>query len=398
MVSEYRPDFMRRHGVVLLSQTDQEVLVGRWKPLSESFRRKLETFHGKTVITTTVDPDAAAVRLAVDRGTSGEGAIVSEAAGADVLPPGEPSGRSESVQELAHRTRNLPPGEQLVRRVLREAVERRASDLSLWPINTYQWRCAIRCAGVVRDLPLLDDRAARTIIRIIKINAGLDLMQRVEPQDGRLEVPWLPGIIVRVATVGDSGNEALALRFLNRKPPPLGVLGFNPVQLASILSALGSSTGLIVCCGPTGAGKTTTIAAMAHILARSGRKVVSVEDPVEYRVPAVLQLEQADTGGDCLAAALRQDPDVLWIGEIRRRDHVPPLAEAILSGHLVLSTVHAESVAGMKRRLAHLGVPGEILEHHVVLVCTQRLEGDPVRLVVEVHASRQGDSRGTALA
>jgi general secretion pathway protein E len=390
MLNDYRPDFMRRHGVVLLSQTDQEVLVGRWKPLSEDLRRRLEAFHGKPVVTTVIDSGAEVVRMAMERGTAAAEGGVSDAVHGD--------GRSESVQDAAYRTRNLPPGEQLLRRLLRFAVDRRASDLSLWPVNAYQWRCTLRCGGVVQDLPLLDDHAARTVIRIIKINAGLDLMQRVEPQDGRLELPWLPDVTVRVATVGDPRNEALALRFLNRIPAPLGALGFSSGQLASILSALASPAGMVVCCGPTGAGKTTTVAAMAQILARTGRKVVSVEDPVEYRVPGVLQLEHSDAGRGCLAAALRQDPDVLWIGEVRRRDHVPPLAEAILSGHLVLSTVHAENAAGMRRRLTHLGVSREILDHHLVLVCAQRLEGDPVRLVVELSNQRQGDSDGTALA
>jgi general secretion pathway protein E len=167
------------------------------------------------------------------------------------------------------------------------------------------------------------------------------------------------------------------LRFLDRSPRSLGSLGFSPVQIARILSALSCRSGLVVCCGPTGSGKTTTLAAIAEILARDGRKVVSVEDPVEYRVPGVLHLESGGRDSEYLPAALRQDPDVLWIGEVRRREHIPPLQEATLSGHLVITTLHAEGVSGVIQRLANLGGSEALIRSHLILVCTQRLEGNP---------------------
>ena len=385
MVSEYRRDYVERHGITILEQSDREVLVGRWKPLPDATRRQLESFHGKPVITTPVDPDDPAIQLAIP-------AQDPETKGPDSDPDHDQDDPWRcSATNMGNRRRNLPPGEQLVRRLITTAAERNATDLSLWRVDRYQWRCCLRVSGELRTMTLLDERAARTFIRLIKLNARLDPIQSLIPQDGRVEFPWLPGVVLRVATLGDGQGESLALRFLQRAPRPLATLGFDPEQLGRILTALNVPAGLVFCCGPTGSGKTTTTAALAEILARNGRKVVSVEDPVEYRVPGVLQLESGGADRDYLPAALRQDPDVLWIGEIRRRDHIQPLAEAIFSGHLVLTTVHAADTEGAVARLEHLGMPRGVTRQNLVLSCTQRLEGSPPRLVSSVTGTYSPD-------
>lgn len=377
MLSEYRLDYIERTGLTVLEENETEVLVGRWKPLPAETRSILEAYHGKRVRTVVVDPADPAVRLTFPVGEAPSGAPGTPGAPGVPRPRGE---ESLTLSGMARRTRNLPPGEELLRRLVSAAVEQDATDLALWKTGFHRWRCTVRAAGGVRDLVHLDDTAARTVVRMLKMKGGLDLLQEQLPQNGRLEFPWLPGRALRIATVGDTRGEAVALRFLDRHPRDLGSLGFYPAQIAQMLSALAGSSGLLVCCGPTGSGKTTTIAALAQITARSGRKVVSVEDPVEYRVPGVLQLESGGRDQAYLPAALRQDPDVLWIGEIRKRSHVPPLMEAILSGHLVLTTLHAEGASGTVQRLVNLGASEVLLKERLTLVCTQCLRGNPVRL------------------
>ncbi|TVR69945.1 MAG: hypothetical protein EA427_06890 [Spirochaetaceae bacterium] len=384
MLHEYRRDYIERAGFTLLEETETEILVGRWKPLTPEVRSLLETYHGKRVHSTVVDPADPAVRLTFPQPDR------SNTAPDDFDPGAE---ESVALAGMGRRTRNLPPGEELLRRLLGAAVEQDASDLALWKAGPYRWRCTIRTGGSVRDLVELDERPARTVLRLLKLNGGLDLMEERLPQDGRIEFPWLPGRAIRIATVGDPRGEALALRFLDRRPRCLGALGLRPVHMARILTVLAGAPGLLVCCGPTGSGKTTTIAAIAEIVARTGRKVVSVEDPVEYRVPGVLQLESGGQDHRYLPAALRQDPDVLWIGEVRKRSHIRPLMEAVLSGHLVLTTLHAEGTVGVVQRLVNLGASEQLLRQHLTLVCTQRLEGNPPRL----NASIGGEFDGSAL-
>lgn len=371
MLSEYRPEFMHRHGVVVLEHSDETVTLGRWKTLPDQVRRSLESFHGKRIVTRVVDPDDPAIQL-VMRSSS---AALSGTYG------------DENSAGMRHRTRNLPPGERLLRTILLHARDVEATDLSLWRVGPFKWCCSLRRRGALMDPVPLDDRAAQTVIRLLKLNAGLDVMQRRVPQDGRVEFPWLPGVSMRVATVGDGRDEALAVRFLDRTPPPIGHLGFGSLQLVQILRALAKRTGLILCCGPTGSGKTTTAAAMATLISRGRRKVVSVEDPVEYRLPGVLQIEMTDTGEDVLAAALRQDPDAIWIGEVRRRAHVVPVGEALLSGHLVLTTVHAAGPEQAVYRLIDLGLAREIISENLLLTCTQNLCGDPTRLVCNISTA-----------
>lgn len=373
MLNEYRPDFVDQQGLTILEHTERNVLLGRWKPLSEQLRRRLEAFHGKRVISMSVDPRDPAIRLAIPVHRT----PIAPDPERDRLPI------AGSLHDMGSRTRNLPPGEELLRRLVTTALAYDASDLGLWRVSPFQWRCTVRTGGLIHEITRLDERAARTVLRLFKLYAGLDSIQERVPQDGRVEFPWLPGRTIRVATVGDFSGEALAIRFLDRSPRPLGALGFDASLLAKLLSALSAPAGLVLCSGPTGSGKTTTIAAMAEVLARSGRKVVSVEDPVEYRIPGVLQLETRGSEAEYLPAALRQDPDVLWIGEVRRRDHVPPLTEALLSGHLVLTTVHAAGNSGAFRRLVELGVPPDVLRDNTVLMFTQTLTGDPPQLSAE---------------
>jgi type II secretory ATPase GspE/PulE/Tfp pilus assembly ATPase PilB-like protein len=232
----------------------------------------------------------------------------------------------------------------------------------------------------------LDEGTAERLIQHIVARSGLDLLDRHSPQDGLLVVPWLPGFRIRVALIGDEAGRYLALRILRRNVPTLEELGYDATQRAALVGGASNHSGLILFAGPTGSGKTTGIAALLTVIASGVRKIVSLEDPVEYSVPGVVQIERSSEAlrGKIIAAALRQDPDVIAFGEVRERDHAEQLESAILSGHLVVTSVHAGDSGGALRRLTGLGIARDVLERYCHVLCLQRLDGDPVRLRAEV--------------
>lgn len=366
MIGRYRRGYCESHGLVVLEETTTELLVGYWKREAPGLRDTLSAFHGKSPRFTPVHPRHPIVRIALD---SLEQKDLDPDMEGGSAPPNHPD-----------------PGKNLLRLILDYAVRIDASDLSLWRISTYQWQIALRVHGVVHPVGLLPDRSAQLMIRRLKAMAGLDLFETERAQDGRIEFPWLPGHSVRVATMGDRYQEALALRFLDRTPIPLLALGFTQRQVLAILAAIDASQGLIVLCGPTGSGKTTSAAAILSLVAFSGRKIVSLEDPIEYRIEGVLQLEEHHhvAQEERLAALLRQDPDVIWLGEVRRPGSARILQEAVLTGHLVLVTVHCADLGTLDRRLAGLGFDAGLLPEILVLASAQRLVGSPPHLAAQL--------------
>jgi general secretion pathway protein E len=200
-----------------------------------------------------------------------------------------------------------------------------------------------------------------------------------------LDVPWFPGVRFRAAVVGTGSERILAIRLLSRRVPPPPALGLSAGQIATVLREMRRPSGLILIAGPTGSGKTTTIAAFLSLLPDEGRKVVTLEDPVEYRLPGVVQIERGGAiGADLIAAAMRQDPDVLVLGETRAREHGAQLAQAVLTGHLVISSVHARGRAEARARMEQLGVPPETLRRETLLLGCQTLSGEGRRLQIEL--------------
>jgi general secretion pathway protein E len=363
----YRREFCINHGVVVLEQNDRETVIGCWKAVPPALIRRLEAYHGGKVVLVSVQRDSPAVELAL---------------------PEEEQSASIGEREFASttstgRTRNLPAGEALFRRLVLEARDRSATDISFWKVSPYQWNCVVRARGGTQPIATLSDQSARVMLRMVKAAAGLDTLDNRSPQNGSVTMPWLPDVTMRIATVGALNGEALAVRFLQREPLSLGALGLSAREITDVLLALAQPSGLIISCGPTGSGKTTTCAAMVEVLLRNHRKVVTVEEPVEYRIPGALQIP--GDSPELLAAVLRQDPDVIWIGETRHRKHGNILAEALRTGHLILTSVHADSTEGALQRLRHLGVPGTYLSHVPIFNVYQQRIGNPPTLRTQIE-------------
>ena len=278
--------------------------------------------------------------------------------------------------------RDLASGAPVVRAfndLIERAVELRASDIHIEPFRT-GLTVRMRVDGMLRAMPAPPGVMPQALVSRIKILAGLNIAERRLPQDGaaRLRV-GRSDIDVRVATMPTQHGESAAVRLL---PRDRGLLELSKLGLAShdeavLKKLLALPHGMIVITGPTGSGKTTTLATMLSILNETSRKILTIEDPVEYEIPGINQSQVKPSIGLTFATALRafvrQDPDVIMVGEIRDAETANIAIHAALTGHLVLTTLHTETAAAAVPRLLDLGVEGFLLKSTLRAVIAQRL-------------------------
>ena len=267
----------------------------------------------------------------------------------------------------------------LVDDLLAEGIAGRASDIHIEP----EERGIVvrhRVDGVLRKVRTLSRSAAPSLVSRLKILCGLDIADRLRPQDGRARVA-VNGVAVdlRVSTLPASHGEKVAIRVLDARGAvrALDAMGFLPDELEGIERLLEFREGLILVTGPTGSGKTTTLYAALRQLQSRGVNIVTVEDPIEYRLPGIIQVQVHEKAGLTFASALRsimrQDPDVLLIGEIRDRETAEIAIQASLTGHLVFSTLHTNDAASAVTRLVDIGVAPYKIATAVKGVIAQRL-------------------------
>ena len=274
---------------------------------------------------------------------------------------------------------NAGPVIKLVNNYLVEAVRARAADLH---IEVFARRIAVRCRvdGVLQDLMAPPHNLASAIVARIKVMSQLNITESRVPQDGRIEVNvgGLP-IDLRVSTLPTVHGESVVMRILDQSQVKLNLedLGFAARQLASVKDLLGRSNGILLVTGPTGSGKTTTLYAGLNQLRSSERKLLTVEDPVEYNIEGVQQVQvNEETGLDfarCLRAFLRQDPDIMLVGEIRDIETASIAIESALTGHLVLSTLHTNDAPLAVTRLLDLGLEPFLIAATLEGIVAQRL-------------------------
>lgn len=267
----------------------------------------------------------------------------------------------------------------LVQRLLTNAVNRRASDVHIEPMAR-QLIVRYRIDGRLIEVERHADTLAAPVASRIKIMAGLDIAESRLPQDGRLRLT-VKGrdVDVRVATSPIAHGESIVLRLLGRSEVPLDLdrLGLSPSTLDALKGALDRPHGMILVTGPTGSGKTTTLYAAINRLRRPEVKILTVEDPVEVLLEGINQVqvrpEISLDFASTLRAFLRQDPDILMIGEIRDRDTADIAMRAALTGHLVLSTLHTNSAIGAFTRLRDIGIEPYLTASTVIASLAQRL-------------------------
>jgi general secretion pathway protein E len=291
---------------------------------------------------------------------------------------GKAAGADESIDSL----RDLASGAPVVRAVndlLEKAVELRASDIHIEPLRK-GLAVRMRVDGLLRVVAAPAEALPQALISRIKILAGLNIAERRLPQDGaaRLNVARLE-IDIRVATMPTQHGESAVIRLLPRDRGLLEIakLGFGNADETKIRRLLDLPHGMLIITGPTGSGKTTTLATMLSALNTPSRKILTIEDPVEYEIPGINQSQVKPAIGLTFAAAMRafvrQDPDIIMVGEVRDAETASIAVHAALTGHLVLTTLHTETSTAAVPRLLDLGVEGFLLKSTLRAVIAQRL-------------------------
>jgi general secretion pathway protein E len=302
-------------------------------------------------------------------------------------------GKSEALDEVLSRSHGVDEGAalrkiedqtseapivRLVNRLITDAIEARASDIHVEPLGS-GFRARMRVDGVLREVPV-PNMSASSVLSRIKVLAGLDIAERRLPQDGRMSLAVRGrDVDFRVSTVPLMGGESVVMRILDRSDIVLdfGGLGFDQDQIASLENILAQPHGIILVTGPTGSGKTTTLyAALSGLNAREN-KILTIEDPIEFQLDGVNQSQVNSKIGHGFATALRsflrQDPDIMMVGEIRDLETAEIAIQSSLTGHLVLSTLHTNDAIGSIARLMDLGAEAYLLSSTLGGLVAQRL-------------------------
>jgi type IV pilus assembly protein PilB len=286
---------------------------------------------------------------------------------------------AEAAAAMTMQADDEAPVVKLVNSIIAQAVEQRASDIHFTPHNG-EMRVQYRVDGVLGDGIQVPRRLRQGVVTRVKIMAELDIAERRAPQDGRIGLK-LDGrhVDVRVVTLPLVDGESIVMRILERDSTRIGLdqLGMAGDARERFERAFHQSYGAVLVTGPTGSGKTTSLYAAMHELNTNERSIVTIEDPVEYRLDGLRQMQINPKAGVTFAKGLRSmmraDPDVVMVGEIRDRETAQIAVEAALTGHLVLSTLHTNDAATAITRLIEMGVEPFLVASAIDCVVAQRL-------------------------
>jgi type II secretion system protein E len=307
--------------------------------------------------------------------------------GADTIGTLEDDAGLQVVDDTRDEDNNLDAGEddasiiRFVNQVLQDAIELRASDVHLEPFED-EFRIRYRIDGVLQDVPVPPQlkRFQPAIVSRVKILSHLNIAEKRLPQDGRIKIRVQDNEVdIRVSVIPMLHGEAVVMRLLRQNATLRGMeqLGLDPRELKSFRHVLELPHGIILVTGPTGSGKTSTLYTALNEINDAERKIITIEDPVEYQLKGINQIQVSEkaglTFGRGLRSILRHDPDVILIGEIRDQETAQIAVQASLTGHLVFSTLHTNDAPGALTRLVDMGVEPYLVASSLEAVLAQRL-------------------------
>jgi len=309
----------------------------------------------------------------------------------------EEDGQEQSLEEMLE-TAEGAPVIRMVNMILVEALRSGASDIHIEPMEK-RVRLRYRVDGSLAERPGPPKNLQAAVISRVKIMADLDIAERRLPQDGRFNIKALgKEVDLRVSVLPASHGEKVVMRILDKSSlaPSLAALGLDEVAERAMQYAIQQPHGIILVTGPTGSGKTTTLYSCLQDLNKPDVNIITCEDPVEYQIDGINQVQiNPDVGlsfATTLRSILRQDPDIILVGEIRDSETAEIAIKAALTGHLVLSTLHTNDAPGAVTRLVDMGCEPFMLGSCLVLAQAQRLLSETMHRVSRTHSDRQGHS------
>jgi general secretion pathway protein E len=363
-------DYLSRAEFVVIDADEDKLLIAAGKPLIDDSIRALAYFTNKALDVKVCE--ISAIRAARDTLFKPEKEPNSAQDGFGHLLPEEDVERLRDVASDA-------PVVKLLNRLVTSAVERKASDIHIEPLED-QIRIRFRLDGTLQTIETLDRNLLAGLISRVKILSRLNIAEQRLPQDGRMRMPVRgTDVDMRVSTAPVMFGETIVLRILDQQDLPLDfkALGYTAEQIDQIKRLISHPNGIVLVTGPTGSGKTTTLYSGLTHLNREGVKLFSAEDPIEYQLPGINQIQVKPSIGLDFAAILRsilrQDPDIIMIGEMRDLETARIAVQASLTGHLVLATLHTNSAAASVTRLLDMGVEGFLLGSALRGIVAQRL-------------------------
>jgi len=370
-----KPKFLRRARALPIAASVDRAILAMADPLDVFTRNAISAALGRPVgiaVAVPIELEAALDRLYAELEEGADGEEILDETAPDAEPAEEDA---ERLKDLASEA----PVIRLVNQLIARAVETHASDIHLEPFPD-RLRVRYRYDGVLHEVEPPPARLQAAIISRVKIMARLDIAERRLPQDGRVKLTVRGHEIdFRVSTIPSLYGEKVVLRVLDRTAVEFDYekLGLPPDVREGLERALDLPNGMVLVTGPTGSGKTTTLYTGLLTLNTVARNVVTVEDPIEYQLTGINQIQVKPQIGlnfaSLLRSILRQDPDVIMIGEIRDLETVQIAVQAALTGHLVLSTVHTNSAAATLTRLRDMGLEDYLMTATLRAVLAQRL-------------------------
>lgn len=326
------------------------------------------------VVLSTRDEIIAAINFAYDMSRDSAEQLVQDMEADDGIVIGE----IETTADLLDDTSDAPIIK-LVNHILSQSIKARASDIHIEPYQD-SFKVRYRVDGILYDLLTPPKWIQASLISRIKVMAKMNIAEKRLPQDGRLEVKiGNMQIDVRVSTIPTAFGERVVLRLLNKTSSLLKLsdLGLSPDRLTTLEGLVSSPNGIILMTGPTGSGKTTTLYAILSSLNSPDINIITIEDPIEYQINGISQIQvnpKIDlTFARGLRSIVRQDPDVILVGEIRDHETAEIAVQSALTGHLVFSTLHTNDSAGAITRLVDIGIEPFLISSSVIAVAAQRL-------------------------
>ncbi len=369
--------FLRKHAILPLQVERNRVRVVVNDPLDLSILSQVEGYFPEMELDLCLGLREE-IRRSIDR-LYGVAAREAEALSTDGDSfTMDADGLEEDLEHLRGLAQEAPIV-RLVNILISRAVDMRASDIHFEPLeHEFQVRC--RVDGVLYDLEKPPKTMQAAIISRLKLMANLNIAERRLPQDGRIKIKFgTREVDIRASTAPTIFGESVVLRLLSKESVryDLDTLGMKENHLDRVKDLILNSYGMILVTGPTGSGKTTTLYSVLNRLNNVSKKIITVEDPVEYQIDGINQIQVKPqinlTFASALRSLVRQDPDILLIGEIRDRETADIAIESSLTGHLVLSTLHTNDAPGAISRLRDLGVQSFLMADSVLAVLAQRL-------------------------